>query len=243
MFVPTHFPLVLAVNDTSQLQTKFTSPNGQDLNNMPYDSRAPLEQQIHTSVASSLQNLRPTESLESVKDVYIDCLVLHSPLDTMQDTLAAWKLFETYVPHKIRKLGISNTNLEVLQHICENTNVQPSVVQNRFYPRTAYDSDIRTYCNERGIVYESFWTLTGNPKLLASSPVQKLTKDAGVSKELALYALVMGLGIAPLNGTTSKEHMKRDLEDMGRVRNWTFVYGEKWEGIVKEFKGLIGDDT
>lgn len=68
-----------------------------------------------------------------------------------------------------------------------------------------------------------------------------MSKDAGVSREVALYALVMAVGVAPLNGTMSAEHMKKDLEDIWRVKNWTFVYGEKWAGIVAEFRKAIGD--
>jgi len=130
-----------------------------------------------------------------------------------------------------------------LRAIHEDAHVKPSVVQNRFYPRTAYDTELRAFCKDEGIIYESFWTLTGNPSLLASEPIRKLSQDAGVAKEIALYALVINLGIAPLNGTASAEHMKRDLEDVAKVRNWTFVYGEKWNGIVSNFKNLIGDES
>ena len=73
----------------SQLQTKYTTPAGQDLSNMPYDPDAPLDTQIHTSVASSLKNLRYNDS-DNVS--YVDCLLLHSPLPTIDQTLQAWKL-------------------------------------------------------------------------------------------------------------------------------------------------------
>ena len=227
--------------DALYIQTKFTAPGGQDLKNMPYDPNAPLEAQIHTSVASSLENLRPRDDLASVQDATLDCLVMHSPLDTLQDTLAAWKLLESYVPDKIRRLGISNTDLATLKAIHDAADVKPSVVQNRFYPRTRYDVQLRAFCREHGIVYQSFWTLTGNPELLKSQAVSKLSTDAGVSKEVALYALVMALHVAPLNGTTSAEHMRKDLEDIARVKNWTFVYGDKWKAILEDFRRSIGD--
>lgn len=34
--------------------------------------------------------------------------------------------------------------------------------QNRFYDATRYDLEIRKYCRENGIVYQSFWTLTAS---------------------------------------------------------------------------------
>lgn len=224
------------------IQTKFTAPRGQELKNMPYDLHAPLESQIHASVARSLENLRPREDLSSVQETSIDCLVMHSPLDTIQETLAAWRLLESHVPEKIKRLGLSNTDLATLEAIYDAAEVKPSVVQNRFYAQTRYDGELRTFCKEKGIVYQSFWTLTGNPELLRSEAVNELSTDAGVSKEVALYALVMAVGIAPLNGTTSAEHMKQDLEDVTRVRNWTHVYGEKWKSILADFRRSIGDE-
>jgi diketogulonate reductase-like aldo/keto reductase len=207
---------------------------------MPYSATAPLEQQIHTSVASSLQNLRPTSSLASIGESYIDAILIHSPYETVQETIAAFKLLGTYVPHAIRSLGISNISLEHLKAVYDEVEIKPTFIQNRFYPQTRHDVELRKYCEEKGIVYESFWTLTGNPALLKSEPVLNLSKDAGVSKEVALYSLVIELGIAPLNGTTNSGRMKSDLEDLVRVRNWTNVYGEKWRTIVAQFKESIG---
>ena len=60
------------------LQTKFTSVNGQDPNNIPYDASASLESQVRQSVHSSLRNLQTD---------YIDSLVLHSPMRTMDETM------------------------------------------------------------------------------------------------------------------------------------------------------------
>ena len=228
--------------DQLYLQTKYTSPGGQDRNNMPYDPKAPLETQIRTSVTSSLQNLRPSEPKESERESYIDCLLLHSPLPTVQQTIQAWKILESYVPDQIRALGISNTDLPILKAVYEVAKVKPTVVQNRFYGATKYDVPLRKFCRENDIVYESFWTLTGNPKVLSSEPVQQLSRLAGVSKEVAMYSLVIELGIAPLNGTTNLQRMKEDLEDVARLRNWTFVYADKWKGIVDAFKALIGEE-
>lgn len=226
--------------DQLYLQTKYTPPGGQDKNNMPYDPTSPLETQIRTSVASSLRNFRPQHSSESEKDSYIDCLLLHSPLPSIQQTIQAWKILESYVPDKIRALGISNTDLPILEAVYEAAKVKPKVVQNRFYRATAYDVALRKFCRDHDIVYESFWTLTGNPKIVSGESVQQLSQLAGVSKEVAMYSLVIELGgIAPLNGTTNAQRMKQDLEDVTRVRNWTFVYADKWRNIVDGFKRSI----
>jgi diketogulonate reductase-like aldo/keto reductase len=211
---------------------------------MPYDPSTPLETQIRTSVASSLRNLRTAEPIESENDSYIDCFLLHSPLPTIQQTIEAWRVLESFVPSRIRALGISNTNLPILQAVYEAAKVKPSVVQNRFHAPTGWDVDLRKFCREHDIIYESFWTLSGNRKMLeVAKSIQELSRLAGVSKEVALYCLVIELGgTVPLNGTTSNAHMKGDLEDVVRVRNWTFVYADKWKDVISGFKVLIEED-
>ena len=46
--------------------------------------------------------------------------------------------------------------------------VKPTILQNRFYRQSNYDVKLRAYCSMNAIAYESFWTLTANPDLLAS---------------------------------------------------------------------------
>jgi len=200
---------------------------------MPYDPSAPLEAQIHTSVASSLKNLRHDPDDDS--NSYVDCLLLHSPLPTIEQTLQAWKILESYVPDKIKTLGISNTTLQVLQVIYESSIIKPSVVQNRFYPQTRYDVPLRAFCNQHGITYQSFWTLTGNPRLLNSDAVVKLTSSADVSRAVALYALVMDQGVMVLNGTTTAEHMDEDFTGIQRVREWTKSHERDWAQLSGAF--------
>lgn len=206
---------------------------------MPYNPSAPLDVQIKTSVASSLANLRKEDEPE--EGSYIDCMLLHSPLPTIEQTLEAWTLLESYVPRQIRTLGISNVTLPVLQAIYDNSKVKPSVVQNRFYPQTRYDVPIRNFCREHQIIYQSFWTLTGNPALLKSEPVVQLAQAVGVGLPVALYALVMNSGIEVLNGTTSQEHMREDLEGVVKVQDWAARNSRDWTSTTNMFQELISD--
>jgi diketogulonate reductase-like aldo/keto reductase len=243
LFIPT-YDQGNPVPNTFQIQTKFTSISGQDPKNMPYDSSQPLEQQIHSSIASSLKNLTVPGSGEP----YIDCLVLHSPLQTLEETLRAWRVFESYVPSKIRTLGISNTTLDVLESICKEVTINPSVVQNRFYQATRWDVPLRGFCRDEGIVFQSFWTLTGNPGLMKSKVVTEMAetlKEAGITDEkaVALYSLVLGLeGTSVLNGTTNEERMVGDLTGLRTVgAAIEGVWKEEWEKWLSEFKRLVGE--
>jgi diketogulonate reductase-like aldo/keto reductase len=214
---------------------------------MPYSIFQSLEERIHTSVASSFENLHTSNNPE---ENYIDCVVLHSPLPEIEDTITAWETLSTYVPHRIRALGISNTTYEILHTLHEKMEVKPSVVQNRFYPATQWEVPLRKFCREQGIIFQSFWTLTGNPDLVKSDPIVHLAselKGLGVwdPEVLSLYTLVLGLGgITVLNGTTQSIRMRRDLESLEAVSKWANGVGrEKWLKCLNEFKTLIGEDA
>lgn len=235
----------LLARDALFLQTKFTSLADQDPDNLPYDPAAPLPDQVHASVAASLANLAAAAAADDDGHAYLDCLVLHSPLPTLDGTLAAWRALETYVPHRIRHLGIANAPLAVLEALvaAPAVRVRPAVVQNRFYRDTAWEGPLRAFCRARGIVFQSFWTLTGNPRLLRHAVVVRLAERTGVSREAAFYALVLGLrGTTILDGTTSEEHMRADLDGLETVGRWAEGDGKQaWAEALETFKGLIGE--
>lgn len=223
-----------------QLQTKFTSIHGQDPERIPYDPSRPVTEQVRASITSSLKNLRPTE--DSAQGSYIDSLVLHSPLQTMDETLEAWRTMQSFVPDQVRNLGISNCNLFTLMELYEQSDVKPAVVQNRFYPQTKFDIALRRFCQEKGIIYQSFWTLTGNPRLTRAPEVREFADRIQVSPQAALYFLVMGLGnIVVLDGTTSKEHMVSDLAAQEKVNSFASLQPEAWTKSITSFKRLIGE--
>ncbi|KAE8146646.1 NADP-dependent oxidoreductase domain-containing protein [Aspergillus avenaceus] len=224
------------------VQTKFTSVNGQNPDNMPYDPNASVTEQVHASIRSSLEHLRPKDAPESVDEAYIDMLILHSPLATMSQTLEAWAVFESYVPTRIRNLGISNCTLPILRELHSRVNVKPAVVQNRFYAGTQFDVPLRSYCRDHHIIYQSFWTLTANPELVQSDAVQVLANRTEISPAAALYCLVLGLGdTTMLNGTTNQDRMKQDLTALRKVESFSEAHPDVWERLVERFQQLTGD--
>jgi diketogulonate reductase-like aldo/keto reductase len=187
------------------IQTKFTSIDGQDPNNIPYDKTAAIPDQVKESFQKSLKNL---------KTDYIDSLVLHGPLRQYKDTLSVWKTFEEiYSTGQVKQLGISNCyQLNLLETLYNDAEVKPSVIQNRFYADTNYDKGIRDFCRKNGIIYQSFWTLTGNPHIIDTKKFAFLASKNQITPEQLWYKFVMQLGIVPLDGTKTKQHMKEDLD-------------------------------
>lgn len=235
-----------SIADPWQVQTKFSPVGAQDPNNMPYDANASVTEQVHASIKSSLHNLRPSTDAGSVDKAYIDTLVIHSPLRTIVETLEAWSALETYVPHQIRNLGISNCPLSVVRELNSSAHVKvkPAVVQNRFYGDTLFDVPLRAYCRENRIIYQSFWTYTANPDLVRSGPVQHLASRANISAAAALYALVMGLGdITVLNGTKNEGRMAEDLAAPKKVEGFSQAQPEQWQQLLAGFRELIGEPS
>jgi diketogulonate reductase-like aldo/keto reductase len=186
------------------LQTKFTPVSGQDPTRIPYDPNAALPEQVGQSFATSLRNLRTD---------YLDGLVLHSPLPSARQTLEVWRAMESLVEARgVRQLGISNCyRLEQLRGLCDAARVRPAVLQNRFYADTGYDREIRAFCREQRIIYQSFWTLSANPHVLAHQTVTDLASKYRRTPAQILFQYLTLTEVVPLTGTRSRMHMRQDL--------------------------------
>jgi diketogulonate reductase-like aldo/keto reductase len=187
------------------LQTKFTSLSGQDPNRVPYEPKARLAEQVGQSFQASLRNLQTS---------YLDCLVLHSPVVGTKQTTEVWQAMEAiFDAAGARQLGISNCyGLEYLETLYRSARVKPAVVQNRFYAETSYDREIRAFCRQRRITYQSFWTLTANPDVLAHPEVEALASKYGRTPAQILFRYLTQVDIVPLTGTRTETHMREDLE-------------------------------
>jgi len=186
------------------VQTKFTPLAGQDPQRIPYDPTQPLSIQVAQSFEASQRNL---------KTDYVDSLVLHSPLFPYSHLSQVWGAMEViYHSGGARQLGISNCyDLELLQKLYRESGVKPSVVQNRFYAESGYDIELREWCDEVGILYQSFWSLTANPHILKSREFFALTQEYNVTEAQILYRYLNHVGITPLIGSTSQQHINEDL--------------------------------
>ena len=186
------------------LQTKFTPLAGQDPRQVPYEKNAPIELQIAQSFETSKNNLQ-TE--------YIDSLVLHSPMAPHALIMKAWNAMEKIQKTGgARQLGISNCyDTDVIRSLYTDADVKPAVVQNRFYQETGYDANLRLWCSKHEVIYQSFWTLTANPHILASNTIRTIAQKYKKTEAQIFFRYLSHSGIVPLTGTTSEQHMREDL--------------------------------
>jgi len=189
--------------DRLWLQTKLTPVGGHD-DRKPYHAWQEVEDQVRSSFAKSLENLGTT---------YVDAILLHSPLDTFELTLRAWRVFEEFHgTGAARSLGISNVDFSTFERLWNESTVKPSVVQNRFYNRTSYDRPLRAFCRRHGVTFQGFWTITGNRDVVGGPVVAEIASRLGRPPVSVYYRALIQLGVVVLDGTKSMDHMREDLE-------------------------------
>lgn len=104
---------------------------------------------------------------------------------------------------------------ELFGRLFADADIKPSVLQNRFYNESDYDKGIRAFCDKNGVTYQSFWSLTANPHILAAPPLLSLTKKYQKTAAQIFYRYLTQIGIVPLIGSTSESHLREDLEIFG----------------------------
>lgn len=235
----------------SQIQTKFTRPEAQDPDACPYDMSASLEEQVHVSIKTSLRHLSHHQVVDPVNDdsIYLDAVLLHSPFpfERFEDTLTVWRTMSSYVPHKIRALGVANISPEHLVRLYDAVEVKPSYVQNRFHEQTKWQITQRKFCRDHGIMFQAHKVLKQKDDLLASSLIGGLSAIFGVTGQIALYLLVLGLGeyMTILNGTRNEIHMQEDLESLRRFEAWATKPENQlqWQSYMARFKEYLQEES
>lgn len=192
--------------ETLFLQTKFTSVDGQG-GRPPYDPSADLTTQVRQSFDSSLTHLH-TE--------YVDSYVLHAPFSRRGLGEADWEVWAAmeglYQSGKTKMIGISNVAAGQLTQLCEQAKHKPMVVQNRCFAALGWDMEVRGICRANGIVYQGFSLLTANREVFADPEIHTIAKRLGATAVQIIFRFARQIGMLPLTGTTSEQHMKEDLQ-------------------------------
>jgi len=187
------------------LQTKFTYQHGQD-HRLPYDPAADLSTQVAQSLASSLEHLGTD---------HVDSYVLHGPASGhgwIDDDAEVWAaMTKERDAGRTRFLGVSNVSLRHLQQMVAAGAEAPTFVQNRCFARLGWDRAVRSFCRDRKIVYQGFSLLTANPEVLHHRLVAGIAGRGKVTPAQVVFRFAQAVGMLPLTGTSSAEHMKQDL--------------------------------
>ena len=192
--------------ETLFLQTKFTPAGGQD-HRTPYDAASSITTQVQQSFESSLEHLHTD---------YVDSYVLHGPYSHMGLGKSDWEVWaaieKIYESGRAKMIGISNVNPGQLELLCEGATIKPMVVQNRCFAALGWDQAVREICRANSVIYQGFSLLTANRGVVGAPEVQRITRRLGVTAAQVIFRFAMEVGMLPLTGTTSEQHMKEDLD-------------------------------
>jgi diketogulonate reductase-like aldo/keto reductase len=189
------------------LQTKFTYQRGQD-HRLPYDPAAKLSVQVAQSLASSLDHLGTD---------YVDSFVLHGP------SSSDWRDADAEVWEAMRRerdagrtlrLGVSNVSLRHLEQMAASGAELPAFVQNRCFARFGWDREVRSFCRQRNVIYQGFSLLTANAEVLQHPPFIEVAGKLNATPAQVIFSFARAIGILPLTGTSSSEHMRQDLDTL-----------------------------
>ena len=140
----------------------------------------------------------------------------HGPSQRMglgADDWEAWRAMEKlHDDGHVRLLGISNVSLEQLRLLCEGARVRPKLVQNRCFAVSGWDREVRAFCRDRGMIYQGFSLLTANRQALARPEMVAVAALYARTIPQIVFRFAMQIGLLPLTGTTSEQHMREDLQ-------------------------------
>jgi diketogulonate reductase-like aldo/keto reductase len=186
------------------LQTKFTYQPGQD-HRLPYDPSADLSTQVAQSMQSSLEHLGTD---------HVDSYVLHGPASGhgwSEEDAETWAaMMKERDAGRTRFLGVSNVSLRHLAQMALSGAELPAFVQNRCFARLGWDRAVRAFCADRRIVYQGFSLLTANPEVFHHPLVQSIAAREKATLPQVVFRFAQAVGMLPLTGTSSAEHMKED---------------------------------
>jgi diketogulonate reductase-like aldo/keto reductase len=187
------------------IQTKFTSRSGQD-ERLPYQEGASVSNQVRQSFESSLGHFGTD---------YLDSFVYHGPSTRgalQAEDVEAWRAIEALRSDgKVRYVGVSNFTAAQLRELMALARVAPRFVQNRCYAKTGWDREVRRLCAEHGVIYQGFSLLTANRRELERPEIEACSARTRRSTPELVFRFALQVGMLPLTGTSSLEHMKQDL--------------------------------
>ena len=187
------------------IQTKYTYQPGQD-HRLPYDPNADFATQVAQSMASSLEHLGTD---------HVDSYVLHGPASGQ-----GWSTYDVDVwsamlkerdAGRTRLLGVSNVSLRHLMQLEASGAELPRFVQNRCFARLGWDRAVRAFCRDHDVVYQGFSLLTANPEVMQHQLVARIAAREKATPAQVVFRFALAVGMLPLTGTSSEEHMRQDL--------------------------------
>jgi diketogulonate reductase-like aldo/keto reductase len=109
---------------------------------------------------------------------------------------------------------VSNISLQHLEQMEAAHSELPTFVQNRCFAHLGWDREVRSFCSQRKIIYQGFSLLTANREVLKDAQLIGLAARLRATPVQVVFTFARAVGILPLTGTSSADHMREDLSSL-----------------------------
>lgn len=154
------------------------------------------------------------ESLERLGLDYIDLYLIHWPVPSAGQFVAAWRALQRIASSgRARSIGVSNFQTAHLRRLIEETGVTPVINQVELHPWLP-QRELRTFHDAHGIRTEA-WSPLGRGRVLAEPVLARIAHKHGVSAAQVVIRWHLDAGTIVIPKSVHPERIRQNAQVFG----------------------------
>ena len=151
------------------------------------------------------------KTLERLGVAYIDLMILHQPAGNIRAGYR--KLEDAYRAGKLRSIGISNFNAAEVQHLIDECEVMPALIQTECHPYFP-QTELKKLLAQHNIALQAWYPLggRGNDSIMGEPLIGELAKAHGKSPAQAILRWHVQQGNIVIPGSKTPSHIAQNIE-------------------------------
>lgn len=151
------------------------------------------------------------ETLERLGTDYIDLMILHQPAGNIRAGYR--KLEDAYRAGKLRSIGISNFNAAEVQHLIDECEVMPALIQTECHPYFP-QTELKKLLAQHNIALQAWYPLggRGNDSIMGEPLIGELAKAHGKSPAQVILRWHVQQGNIVIPGSKTPSHIAQNIE-------------------------------
>lgn len=151
------------------------------------------------------------ETLERLGTDYIDLMILHQPAG---DYITGYrKLEDAYKAGKLRSIGISNFNAAEVQHLIDECETTPALIQTECHPYFP-QTELKELLTRHNIALQAWYPLggRGNDSIMGEPLIGEIAKAHGKSPAQVILRWHVQQGNIVIPGSKTPSHITQNIE-------------------------------
>ena len=151
------------------------------------------------------------ETLERLGVAYIDLMILHQPAGNIRAGYR--KLEDAYRAGKLRSIGISNFNAAEVQHLVDECEVMPALIQTECHPYFP-QTELKELLARHNIALQAWYPLggRGNDSIMGEPLIGEIAKAHGKSPAQVILRWHVQQGNIVIPGSKTPSHIAQNIE-------------------------------